>query len=86
MRAGMDSWRAPELEDVWRRADAGLEEALALAERVRTEAPEPGAFEGLIGLIGDLLAPLEPFASVDERFRELRRSAERSPAGDLPRA
>jgi hypothetical protein len=81
VRAGMGAWRSPELEDVWRGADSGLADALALAERVRIEAPEPAAFEALVGLIGDLLAPLEPFASAAERFRELRRSTERSPAG-----
>jgi hypothetical protein len=36
------------------------------------EAPPPVGFEGLIGLIGDLLAPLDAFAAAEERFRELR--------------
>ena len=73
VRAGMDAWRAPDVEDVWRRAALGLDEARSLAERLRVEAPEPEGFEGLIGLIGDLLAPLEPFAEAAERFRSLRR-------------
>jgi hypothetical protein len=71
----MGAWRAPELEGAWRQASAGLDEALAEAERTRTEAPEPGGFEGLIGLISDLLAPLDAFRAADERFRELRRAA-----------
>ena len=70
---GMDAWRAPEVEDAWLGASAGLAEARALAERVRIEAPPPAGFEGLIGLIGDLLAPLEAFAAAAERFGELRR-------------
>jgi hypothetical protein len=74
VRDGMDAWRAPELEDVWRGASTGLDEALALAERIRTAAPDPGGFEGLIGLISDLLAPLDAFRAADERFRELRRA------------
>jgi hypothetical protein len=75
VRRGMDTWRAPELEDAWSRASAGLDEALALAERIRAEAPEPAGFEGLIGLISDLLAPLDAFPAAAERFRELRRLA-----------
>ena len=30
-------------------------------------------FEGLIGLVGDLLAPLDAFGAAAERFRDLRR-------------
>ena len=71
--ARMRGWRVPELEDVWLAAAAGLAQARRLAARVRLEAAEPVGFEGLIGLIGDLLAPLEVFAQAQERFRELRR-------------
>jgi hypothetical protein len=78
VRAGMDAWRSPELEDVWGRASAGLDEALALAERTRTEAPEPAGFEGLVGLISDLLAPLDSFRAADARFRELHRAPSRA--------
>lgn len=69
---GMAAWRAPEVEEAWSAAASGLREALALAERLRVEAPDPGGFEGLIGLIGDLLAPLEAFEAAAERFRALR--------------
>ena len=71
--AGMDGWRAPEVEEVWLLASSGLDDARLLAERIRVEAPEPAGFEGLIGLIGDLLAPLEVFALAEDRFRGLRR-------------
>lgn len=71
---GMDGWRAPEVEDQWRRASDGLSAALALADRVRIRAEAPRGFEGLIGLIGGLLEPLETFTEADERFRELRRA------------
>jgi hypothetical protein len=73
VRAGMDAWRTPEVEAQWVAASSGLDEALALADRVRTQAPDPGGFEGLIGLIGDLLAPLDAFADAADRFRALRR-------------
>jgi hypothetical protein len=69
---GMDAWRIPEVEEAWLVASAGLDEARSLAERVRVEAPPPVGFEGLIGLIGDLLAPLDAFAAAEERFWELR--------------
>jgi hypothetical protein len=73
VRAGMDAWRAPEVKAEWERASRGLDEAGAMVERLRVQAPEPEGFEGLIGLIGDLLAPLEPFTEAAERFRALRR-------------
>ena len=73
VRAGMDGWRVPEVEEQWCAASAGLDEALELAERLRTEARAPVGFEGLIGVIGDLLAPLEVFEAAATRFRELQR-------------
>ena len=72
VRARMGGWRAPEVEQVWLDASAGLDEAMRLAERVRTEGVPPQGFEGLIGLIGDLLAPLDAFERAVVRFRELR--------------
>lgn len=72
VRAGMDAWRASDVETEWRAASAGLDEALALAERIRVEGTEPEGFEGLIGLIGDLLAPLDAFEQAAERFDRLR--------------
>jgi hypothetical protein len=70
---GMDAWRAPEVDEAWRAAATGLDAAKALAERVRVHAPEPAGFEALIGLIGELLVPLEAFPAAEARFRELRR-------------
>jgi hypothetical protein len=70
--AGMEGWRVPEVEDEWLAASSGLDEARGLAQRIRVEAPDPGGFEGLIGMIGDLLAPLEAFGRAEERFRGLR--------------
>ncbi|HZD17935.1 MAG TPA: hypothetical protein VE669_07325 [Actinomycetota bacterium] len=69
---GMPAWRAPEVEAAWVGAVRGLREALDLAERLRVEGTEPEGFEGLIGLIGDLLAPLEGFEAAARRFRDLR--------------
>ena len=73
VRAGMDGWRAPEVEEQWSSAAAALDESLALAERLRTDARAPAGFEGLIGVIGDLLAPLEAFEDAAARFVELQR-------------
>ncbi len=71
--AGMTSWRCPEVEETWLIAQRGLSRALALAEGVRLEAEEPRGFEQLIGLLGDLLAPLEAFRGAAEAFKWLRR-------------
>jgi hypothetical protein len=49
-----------------------LAETLSEFEDVRTEGVQPERFEGLIGLIGDLLAPLDAFERASTRFRELR--------------
>ena len=73
VRGRMDGWRAPEVERAWFDASAGLDESLELAECVRTESAPPQGFEGLIALIGDLLAPLDAFDEAVERFRALRR-------------
>jgi len=73
----MDGWRTPELEEEWSACSRGLYEALSVAERVRLGVIGPAGFEGLIGMIGDLLAPLDPFATAAERFRDLRRSRAR---------
>ena len=73
VRAGMETWRIPEVQDVWTRASEGLDEAIHRAEWVRLSASAPGGFEGLIGLVGDLIAPLEAFGDAAERFRALRR-------------
>ncbi|HZD81066.1 MAG TPA: hypothetical protein VE646_13640 [Actinomycetota bacterium] len=69
----MNAWRAPEVQGEWDACWAGLREARAMAERLRTQAPDLGGFEGLIGVLGDLLAPLEAFEIAAERFRSLRR-------------
>ena len=71
--AGMEAWRRPEVREVWAASAEGLGEARRLAERLRLEAPDPGGFEGVIGLIGDLHAPLEVFADARAAFLALRR-------------
>ncbi|MCI0632753.1 MAG: hypothetical protein L0206_02375 [Actinobacteria bacterium] len=68
----MDRWRAPEVELEWFGAFQGLHASLALAERLRTQGPEPVGFEALIGSIGGLLAPLDAFGGAIARFRSLR--------------
>jgi hypothetical protein len=70
--AGMDAWRIDELADEWSSCRDGIEEAHARAEAIRLEAPAMG-FESLVEVIGDLIAPLEPFEETAERFVELRR-------------
>ena len=69
---GMSAWRHPAVAEVWERCRSALAEARATAERLRLEAPDPGGFEGLVGLIDDLLAPLEAFEEASVRFLDLR--------------
>lgn len=72
-QAGMPDWRVPEVEDEWQAADASLAECRTMCERLRLQADMPEGFESLIATIGDLMAPLEAFEAVAERFRALRR-------------
>jgi hypothetical protein len=72
VRDGMDAWRSADVDPEWKACSRGLDEALEFADRVRTEGVQPEGFEGLIGLIGDLLLPLDAFERASTRFRELR--------------
>ena len=69
----MPRWRDPDLEEEWRACDAGIEESLERARRLREDPPEVGGFEGLIWVVDQVLAPLEAFEAAAERFRTLRR-------------
>ncbi|MGE5227088.1 MAG: hypothetical protein ACM3OO_09475 [Planctomycetaceae bacterium] len=69
----MPAWRRPQTQEVWSRCETGLASALALTHRAREEAPDVIGFEGLLGLVEELLDPLEPFEAAEERFRALRR-------------
>jgi hypothetical protein len=72
-RARMHGWRCPELEREWAACAAGLERALSRARRVQDEAIEPSGFEELLGLVEELLDPLDPFVDAEAAFRALRR-------------
>lgn len=69
---GMTSWRCPEVAGAWEAAATGLRTARNRADRVRTRAPDPEGFESLIGVIGDLLAPLDAFVEARDAFAGLR--------------
>lgn len=72
-RTRMPAWRRPELEGEWTACDRGLERSLELARRAQAEAPDLVGFEGLLGLVEELLDPLDPFVDAEARFRSLRR-------------
>jgi hypothetical protein len=71
-RDRMNGWRRPEVEASWRACAAAIDEALASAERLRVEAPELAGFEGVIGALGGLLAPLDRFEEAFAAFRAAR--------------
>jgi hypothetical protein len=72
-RLRMPGWRRPVLEQEWLACEGGLDTAIDLTRRVRDEAPDLAGFEGLLGLVEQLLDPLEPFVEAEARFRSLRR-------------
>ena len=69
----MPAWRHPEVGDEWLACQAGIEESLERARRLREDPPELGGFEGLIWVVDQVLGPLEAFEAAAERFRTLRR-------------
>jgi hypothetical protein len=69
----MPSWHDEALEAEWRSCSDAIAEARREAERLRLGPHEPQGFEGLIGSIGEVLAPLEAFGRAGERFRVLAR-------------
>jgi hypothetical protein len=69
----MPAWRHPDVEAEWFACNAGIEESLERARRLREDPPELGGFEGVIWAVDQVLAPLEAFEAAAERFRTLRR-------------
>ena len=69
----MHSWRCADVEEAWQIANAALTAARSLAERVRLQGDGPKGFEQLIGLLGDLMSPLDSFEEAVEAFDRLRR-------------
>lgn len=68
----MPGWRCRVTEQVWQGCAAGLDDALALARRLREEAPDLGGFEGLLGTVETLFDPLQPFEDAAKRFDALK--------------
>lgn len=69
----MDGWRHAAVEPEWLACGRGLDDALARARRARDAAPDVIGFESMLGLVEDLIDPLDPFADAEARFRQLRR-------------
>ncbi len=68
----MAAWRHPEVEAVWVACADGLSVGIERATRVLALVEEPAGFEGLLGTVEQLMDPLDPFATAEERFRALR--------------
>ncbi len=60
----MPGWRQVRTEDAWRRCDDGIRRSSELAERLRLDAPALD-YEGLVAVLGDLIAPLEAFEDAE---------------------
>jgi hypothetical protein len=71
-RDGMTGWRRPEVEASWLACGSAIDQALASAERLRLEAPAIAGFEGVIGTLDGLLAPLDRFDDAFAAFRAAR--------------
>ena len=54
----MPGWRDEAILEEWSRCNEALDQSLLMCARLREEAPELGGFEGLVGLIGELIGAL----------------------------
>jgi hypothetical protein len=62
-RSRLDGWTGGR-DDVRRSCMEAIDGSLARAERLRLDAPTLD-YEGLVAVLGDLIAPLDAFAGVD---------------------
>ena len=69
-RAGMDSWRIPDVETEWVACDRALGRSAERAERFRLEAPTE-AYEEVVSHLDEILDPLDAFAAAARRLRRL---------------
>lgn len=68
-RGWMPGWRIEPLEGVWLDCDAALDDALAAVPAAREFAASPGELEDLLGLIADVVDPLDAFADAERAWR-----------------
>jgi hypothetical protein len=66
----MPAWRIPEVDEAWQPCKAALYESLRRAEALRL-GEVPAGYEQLYTVLGDLMEPLDAFATAADRFREL---------------
>ena len=70
--AGMEAWRAPELEAEWARCAAGIEAARAAEEALRLAPLGTLPHDQLLFALQDLIAPLHVFEDAASRWGALR--------------
>jgi hypothetical protein len=61
----MAAWNEKEDAERWVGCNVALSAALEACRRLREDAPELGGFEGLVGVIGELIALLDPFEDAE---------------------
>lgn len=67
-QVGMPEWWSGDVDAVWTRCDEALAESAGRAERLRLAAPALD-YEGLVTVLGDLMAPLDAFEEADRLLR-----------------
>lgn len=70
--AAMPSWRAPPVEDQWRRCRASLDQAVAAVPTAAEVAASTGELEELLGAVAEVVEPLDAWAEAERRWRSLR--------------
>lgn len=69
VRARMDGWRLPELEEVWHDCRSGLDEAEAHLDEVTEVAATTGELEELLEAVQEVIEPLDAFADAEREWR-----------------
>lgn len=80
-QAWMPRWRIPEMADAWDDCADGLDEANAAIPEVRRTAASPGELEDLLGVMAEVIDPLDAFADAERAWmRRWRLPTERGGA------
>ena len=79
-RDALPGWRVEDADAEWRACEAGAEESLRRAERLRLEG-SPEGYEELYGVLADIIEPLDAFAAALGRLRRLGPDGEGAAAG-----
>ncbi len=79
-RGGIDTWGVGELSVVWKECVNALEQAEAAIPPARSVAASTGELERLLGVVAEVVEPLDAFADAERAWRRRWRLPAHRPA------